>query len=56
MRHVNTVEVDILHFSPVGFCFVHIGDFDHLPVQAFFMVGHIEVAVAKADKLAEEHS
>ena len=56
VRHVNTVEVDILHFSPVGFCFFHIGDYDHLPEQAFYMVGPIEEAVAKADKLAEEHS
>ena len=55
VRYVTTVEVNILHFSPVGF-FFHIGDYDHLPEQAFYMVGPIEEAVAKADKLAEEHS
>lgn len=42
-------------FSPVDF-FFHIGEYDHLPEQAFYMVGPIEEAVAKADKLAEEHS
>ncbi|KAH0629187.1 hypothetical protein JD844_011063 [Phrynosoma platyrhinos] len=31
-------------------------EYDHLPEQAFYMVGPIEEAVAKADKLAEEHS
>jgi F-type H+-transporting ATPase subunit beta len=29
------------------------GDYDHLPEQAFYMVGTIEEAVAKAEKLAE---
>src|SRR6187397_2481292 len=30
------------------------GDYDHLPEQAFYMVGTIEEAVAKAEKLAAE--
>jgi F-type H+-transporting ATPase subunit beta len=29
------------------------GDYDHLPEQAFYMVGTIDEAVAKAEKLAE---
>ena len=29
------------------------GDYDHLPEQAFYMVGTIEEAIAKAEKLAE---
>jgi F-type H+/Na+-transporting ATPase subunit beta len=29
------------------------GDYDHLPEQAFYMVGTIDQAVAKAEKLAE---
>ncbi len=29
------------------------GDFDHLPEQAFYMVGTIEDAVAKGKKMAE---
>jgi len=29
------------------------GDYDHLPEQAFYMVGTIEEAMAKAEKLAE---
>jgi F-type H+-transporting ATPase subunit beta len=29
------------------------GDYDHLPEQAFYMVGTIEEAKAKAEKLAE---
>jgi len=29
------------------------GDYDHLPEQAFYMVGTIEEAVAKAEQLAE---
>ncbi|HIE62742.1 MAG TPA: F0F1 ATP synthase subunit beta, partial [Microbacterium sp.] len=29
------------------------GDYDHLPEQAFYMVGSIEEAIAKAEKLAE---
>lgn len=32
------------------------GEYDHLPEQAFYMVGPIEEAVAKAEKLAEEHA
>ena len=30
------------------------GDYDHLPEQAFYMVGTIEEAIAKAEKIAEE--
>ena len=30
------------------------GEYDHLPEAAFYMVGGIEEAVAKAEKLAEE--
>ena len=29
------------------------GDYDHLPEQAFYMVGTIEEAIEKAEKLAE---
>jgi F-type H+-transporting ATPase subunit beta len=29
------------------------GDYDHLPEQAFYLVGTIEEAIAKAEKLAE---
>ncbi|ETE73876.1 ATP synthase subunit beta, mitochondrial, partial [Ophiophagus hannah] len=39
-----------------GFQQILTGEYDHLPEQAFYMVGPIEEAVAKADKLAEEHS
>jgi F-type H+-transporting ATPase subunit beta len=30
------------------------GEYDHLPEQAFYMVGGIEQAVEKAKKMAEE--
>ena len=30
------------------------GDYDHLPEAAFYMVGSIEEAVAKAEKMASE--
>ncbi len=30
------------------------GEYDHLPEQAFYMVGTIEDAVAKAEKMAAE--
>jgi len=30
------------------------GDYDHLPEPAFYMVGNIEQAIAKAQKLAAE--
>jgi F-type H+/Na+-transporting ATPase subunit beta len=36
-----------------GFKGLCAGDFDHLPEQAFYMVGTIEEAVAKAEQLAE---
>ena len=36
-----------------GFKGIVNGDYDHLPEQAFYMVGTIEEAVAKAKKLAE---
>ena len=29
------------------------GDYDHLPEQAFYMVGSIEEAIAKAEQLAD---
>lgn len=41
--------------SPLTRC-VPPGEYDHLPEQAFYMVGPIEEAVAKAEKLAEEHA
>ena len=36
-----------------GFKGLCAGDYDHLPEQSFYMVGTIEEAVAKAEKLAE---
>jgi F-type H+-transporting ATPase subunit beta len=36
-----------------GFKGICDGDYDHLPEQAFYMVGTIEEAIAKAEKLAE---
>ena len=30
------------------------GEYDHLPEEAFYMVGAIEEAVAKAEKMAAE--
>ncbi|CAJ0968741.1 unnamed protein product, partial [Ranitomeya imitator] len=39
-----------------GFKQILHGEYDNLPEQAFYMVGPIEEAVAKAEKLAEEHS
>lgn len=43
------------HCPPDTVCFPP-GEYDHLPEQAFYMVGPIEEAVAKAEKLAEEHA
>ena len=37
-----------------GFKGIVDGEYDHLPEQAFYMVGGIEEAVAKAEKLAQE--
>jgi len=39
-----------------GFDAICKGDYDHLPEAAFYMVGSIEEAVQKAEKLAEEAS
>jgi F-type H+-transporting ATPase subunit beta len=36
-----------------GFKALCAGDYDHLPEQAFYMVGSMEEAVAKAEQLAE---
>ena len=36
-----------------GFKGLVAGDYDHLPEQAFYMVGTIEEAIAKAEKMAE---
>lgn len=41
---------------PANGCVPPPGEYDHLPEQAFYMVGPIEEAVAKAEKLAEEHA
>lgn len=37
-----------------GFKAIVNGEYDHLPEQAFYMVGSIDEAVAKADKMAEK--
>jgi F-type H+-transporting ATPase subunit beta len=37
-----------------GFKGILAGDYDHLPEQAFYMVGNIEEAVEKAKKMAEK--
>jgi F-type H+-transporting ATPase subunit beta len=37
-----------------GFKGIVAGDFDHLPEAAFYMVGTIDEAVAKARKMAAE--
>ncbi|MDN5939881.1 MAG: F0F1 ATP synthase subunit beta [Salinisphaera sp.] len=37
-----------------GFKGIVEGEYDHLPEQAFYMVGNIEDAVAKAEKMAEK--
>ena len=34
--------------------FLPLGEYDHLPEVAFYMVGDISEAVAKAERLAEE--
>ena len=37
-----------------GFAAICKGDYDHLPEAAFYMVGTIEEAIEKADKMAKE--
>ena len=37
-----------------GFDAICKGQYDHLPESAFYMVGTIEEAVAKAEKMAKE--
>jgi F0F1-type ATP synthase beta subunit len=37
-----------------GFKGLVAGDYDHLPEQAFYMVGNIDEAIAKAQKMAAE--
>ena len=37
-----------------GFKGLVAGDYDHLPEQAFYMVGNIDKAIAKAQKMAAE--
>jgi len=37
-----------------GFKAIVDGEYDHLPEQAFYMVGSIEEAVEKAKKMAEK--
>lgn len=43
-------SVDIL----LRILFAPLGEYDHLPEVAFYMVGDISEAVAKAERLAEE--
>ena len=55
---------DKIHSNPPGstktvnilltMLFVPLGEYDHLPEVAFYMVGDISEAVAKAERLAEE--
>ena len=52
-RHPRQVRPDRGH-GPQSFKAVVDGEYDHLPESAFYMVGGIEEAVAKAEKLAEE--
>jgi len=37
-----------------GFKKILLGELDHIPEIAFYMVGTVEEAVAKAEKLAQE--
>ena len=37
-----------------GFAAICKGDYDHLPEAAFYMVGTIEEAIEKADKMSKE--
>jgi len=37
-----------------GFKGIVDGDYDHLPEQAFYMVGSIEEVIAKAEKMTEK--
>ena len=37
-----------------GFAAICKGDYDHLPEAAFYMVGTIEEAIEKAEKMAKE--
>lgn len=39
-----------------GFKAILNGEYDHLPEGAFYMVGHIEEVIEKAEKLAKEAS
>ena len=39
-----------------GFSQILAGKYDHLPEAAFYMVGHIEEVVEKAEMLAEQAS
>uniref|UniRef100_A0A674KGS1 H(+)-transporting two-sector ATPase n=1 Tax=Terrapene triunguis TaxID=2587831 RepID=A0A674KGS1_9SAUR len=39
-----------------GFKSILSGEYDHLPEQAFYMVGPVEEVIAKAQKLSEEHA
>lgn len=49
-RHTLPSSVDIL----LTMLFLPPGEYDHLPEVAFYMVGDISEAVAKAERLAEE--
>ena len=48
------LQVDKLSKSFGGFKALCDGDYDHLPEAAFYMVGTIESAVEKAERLAAE--
>jgi F-type H+-transporting ATPase subunit beta len=49
----NGVQVPVAD-TVKGFKGLCNGDYDHLPEQAFYMVGTIEEAVKKAEELAAE--
>jgi len=37
-----------------GFTAINSGAYDHLPESAFYMIGHVEEATAKAEQMAKE--
>ena len=52
MTGVQTCALPILKDTIRGFKGIVDGEYDHLPEQAFYMVGSIEEAAEKAKKLA----
>ena len=54
-NHLLKIYIQFLDDTIKGFDAICKGEYDHLPEAAFYMVGGIEEAIEKAEKLSKDN-